>query len=195
MALDTAKTTKGDGPVYELGGKEGDPSRSITRTDQQGSAEVAVYHGDSKTLEFVSTAAANYRLPVIRCVGEAGLKYSKFAIKGGGADKVDPSSPKRPKIDPRMGDKTPEIVEWYRDYRPNEFKIRYGVMGYAAQRLPKKDAAGNKMYDPKTSQQQFEVRKHVLVAARKTHLTELVNGTEVWEDGKGPQIAGEEDEG
>ena len=194
--MDTKTTTAGQSPVYELNGKEGDATRTVTRTDQQGKADIAVYHGDSKTIEFVSGEAAKYRLPVVRCIGEAGGKYARFSIKGDAPDAALPAgAPKRPKIDPRLGDKTPEIVEWYRDYKPKEFKIRYGVLGYASQRIRKIDGAGNPVYNKLTGQPEFDVRKHVLVAHRKTHLTELINGSEVWEDGKGPQMSGEEDEG
>ena len=37
-----------------------------------------------------------------------------------------PAIPACPPCDPAMGDKTPAVVEWYRDHAPEEFKRRYG---------------------------------------------------------------------
>jgi hypothetical protein len=82
-------------------------------------------------------------------------------------------------------------VEWYQQFRPKEFKIRYGVQGFATQRVRQVDGAGNPAFDKKTGQPVFETRKHVLVAMRKTHLTVLPNGSEIWEDGKGPETLDE----
>jgi hypothetical protein len=56
---------------------------------------------------------------------------------------IDSAAP-RPKVDPRLGDKTPEVVEWYQQFRPKEFKIRYGVQGFATQRVRQVDGAGLK---------------------------------------------------
>jgi hypothetical protein len=33
--------------------------------------------------------------------------------------------PPRPDMDPMLGDKTIELVEWLRDYAPEEFKTTY----------------------------------------------------------------------
>jgi hypothetical protein len=33
--------------------------------------------------------------------------------------------PPRPEMDPMLGDKTIELVEWLRDHHPQEFAIRY----------------------------------------------------------------------
>jgi hypothetical protein len=35
-------------------------------------------------------------------------------------------------------------VEWYQQFRPKEFKIRYGVQGFATQRVRQVDGAGLK---------------------------------------------------
>lgn len=35
--------------------------------------------------------------------------------------------PKRPKMDPKLGDTTPDVVEWFFEHNPTEAIIRYGV--------------------------------------------------------------------
>lgn len=46
--------------------------------------------------------------------------------KAGENDELNPSDiPPMPAIDPTKGDKTPEVIRWYRDYRPQEFERRY----------------------------------------------------------------------
>lgn len=43
-------------------------------------------------------------------------------------DKVTKDTPKRPKRDKMLGEMTPDIYNWYRKYKPNEFVTRYDVI-------------------------------------------------------------------
>ena len=58
------------------------------------------------------------------------------------AEKVTPFHP-RDIEDPSMGDKTPAVVEWYRDHAPEEFKRRY-----SGRKTHLEDRRGERPWEP-----------------------------------------------
>lgn len=93
----------------------------VFRTYKEDKLHVADY--DPKT-GLVKMHDRAYRVPVIRHLNDKGLKY-----EGLEEDKtpIAKDAPKKPKKNPRIGDKTPEVVKWYARYQPEAFKARYGV--------------------------------------------------------------------
>ncbi len=96
-----------------------------------------VAHFDRKTghLEFET---AEYSTKLIRKVTAAigtvdkgtkssGLVILTMGVKGQERDKPAGKVPPKPKRDPKYGDQTPKLVEWYFRYYPKEAYIRYGV--------------------------------------------------------------------
>lgn len=63
-------------------------------------------------------------------LGDAGIEVTGFAkVEGESGDTENANIPPCPPADPLMGDKTPAVVEWYRDYKPEEFQSRYTANG------------------------------------------------------------------
>lgn len=96
-----------------------------------------VAHFDRKTghLEFET---AEYSTKLIRKVTAAigtvnkgtlpsGLVVSTMSVKGQERDKPSGKVPPKPKRDPKYGDQTPKLVEWYFRCYPKEAYLRYGV--------------------------------------------------------------------
>lgn len=76
--------------------------------------------------------------------------------------------PPQPKMTRQLGDKTPELMEWYRKYKPAEYKARYGIqgMGTVIRTRTVLDEEGNAV------QEQYE--EQALLARRKTAHTEKI---------------------
>lgn len=89
----------------------------------------------------------------------------------------DKSVPPRPKKNKQEGDKTPEVVQWYFDHRPNEFATRYKVVGRYTGPVEFRDPIWEAHKDrPEVPEYRGTqgVRKDVrnaIVALRKTNLT------------------------
>jgi len=102
--------------------------------NKKGKATVlANYDSEAGYLEFVSESAdANFRPHVTRAILEdsdgvtTGNRIASYGIKGREADEIRKNEPPKPKQN-WLGDKTPEIVEWYFKWRPQEAYARYGV--------------------------------------------------------------------
>lgn len=60
---------------------------------------------------------------------EAGLEVKGFGKGDEGPGAPPPTAasdaPPCPPFDPRYGDKTPEVVDWYRQHQPDEYVTRY----------------------------------------------------------------------
>ncbi len=95
---------------------------------------LATFDSETGRLEFVDLKSDRYyREQIIRCITEdtegvaSGNKVSSYAIKGESEDDIKKNEPAKPKGTKQLGDKTPEVVEWYFKWRPKEAYIRYGV--------------------------------------------------------------------
>lgn len=125
MSTKVAPKVEATPPPLSYEFKDG-KSGLITRTDENGTLEVANYDEKKKVLRIVKEHN-NYRGAVTRWLGENDHKITNTIFDG---DEEDPQGgPPCPAMHPMMGDKTPAVVEWYRKNRPAEFKARYGVTG------------------------------------------------------------------
>lgn len=90
---------------------------------------------------------------------------------------TDKSVPPRPRKNKHEGDKTPEVVQWYFDQRPNEFATRYKVVGRYSGKVSFRDPVWEAHKDrPEVPEYQGtrlieKVVKNAIVALRKTNLT------------------------
>lgn len=139
----------------------------IMRTENGESIVVA--HYDGKIVKIVPERA-NFRTAVIRWLNDNEKPYEGVVLLGDDATPPVPKEkiPPMPKKDMRLGDKTPAVVEWYRKYKPAEFKARYGIKGEGTvtKTRVETDEKGNKVNVP------YEVE--ATLADRKIHLTEKV---------------------
>jgi hypothetical protein len=146
----------------------------ITRTDKDSTLHVATYNAEAKSLLFASEKALRFRVPVIRFLNDNGLKKDSEGMIGEEADKPQANIPKRPKMDLQLGDKTPAVVEWYRKYKPQEYKVRYGIKGPGTVRkIVRYDV--NEKTGKKTPVYE-EVQ--ATIALRKIHTTERVEAND-----------------
>jgi hypothetical protein len=103
----------------------------INRVTRQKSTRVATIIDE--VLEFESTYfMQRYREEIIGFLagdaeGNGQFAVKEFAIKGEKRDEVKTSIPPCPAQRMTMGDITPEVVDWYFKYKPQEFNVRYGV--------------------------------------------------------------------
>lgn len=139
----------------------------ITRSENGESIVVA--HYDGKIVKIVPERA-NFRTAVIRWLNDNEKPYNGVVLLGDDAtppvakDKIPPI----PKKDMRLGDKTPAVVEWYRKYKPAEFKARYGIKGEGV--VTKFRVKKNE----KDEDVKVPYEKAATLADRKIHLTEKV---------------------
>lgn len=92
---------------------------------------VALYDAETKLVTFPSLYhIKNFKEGVITFLAENELTVRDFVRADMAADpKKGKSIPERPKKDRMLGDKTPAVVQWYFDHKPNAFAARYGVLG------------------------------------------------------------------
>lgn len=89
----------------------------------------------------------------------------------------DKNIPARPKKNKHDGDKTPEVVQWYFDHRPNEFATRYKVFGRYSGPVTYLEPVWEPHPDRPDIPEWMGTRKvkkivsNVIVALRKTNLT------------------------
>lgn len=162
-------TVPSHAPVTLL--KNGDIVQEIEGANQI----VAKFNRTTGHLEFASQHAANkLKGKILSAIGtinkgkdSSGLIVKTMALKGAPRD-TPKNVPAKPRRHPMLGDTTPELVEWYFEYYPQEAYIRYGVF---------LDAKGN------------PIRKNV-----RRKLTETIDdrtgeyGLEEQNEGKGQKV-------
>lgn len=150
---------------------------------------VATYDPDTQLVIFPSLAYVRaYKLEVTTFLSENELIAKSFQRGDIPLDKPTTKAiPPRPKKSRGEGDKTAAVVEWYKQYKPNEFATRYGVLGtytglvavLEPQWVPR-PVDGISEY---RGQARVEYKlDNVLVATRKTHLTYLPEECVDWDE-------------
>lgn len=126
-------------------------------------------------LTYESEETKAYHARVVSMLREHSVSFDQVAIKGEAvpaapiiAEPVRAGIPPPPPRNKRDGDKTPAYVDWMRQYYPEEFKLRYGVIGDGEvtkyRKIPDPEVVG------RFTQQAY--RQPALLARRKIHLTE-----------------------
>jgi hypothetical protein len=140
---------------------------SITRTDKDGTITVAILKDGILS---ISEQWSNFRAPVVRWLNEAGNTPKSIVMQGDEeavAKAAKRDIPPMPKKSMRLGDKTPEVVAWYKKYHPAEYKARYGIRG------PGTVTKTRKVMDPVTGLPTTEVyEQEAVIADRKIAGTE-----------------------
>ena len=94
--------------------------------------QIAKYDEQSGLVEMLPEYVT-FKSKVAQYLGESRLKFKEFAklgtdfeVRGNPEKRIPP----RPKKNPRLGTKTPNVVEWYYTYYPDVFVHKYGVMAF-----------------------------------------------------------------
>lgn len=152
--MSTNTTTAGAAKLPDIRyaiGENGD----IQRTDKDSTTRVANLL--ETTLRLVPEHA-KFRPAVVRWLNAEGYTIKSVLLEGDTPAGPDLDIPPMPKKSMRDGDKTPEVVEWYRKYKPEEYRARYGIQGTG------------RVERFRDNGEVFE--EEVTVATRKIHLTE-----------------------
>lgn len=146
----------------------------IQRVDYDNGGEaidVAVL--ENGILTYASEDTKRYHAPVAAFLNENSIKFDRYVVQGAttisevraGSTVTIPAPPPKNKRD---GDKTPEYVEWFKEYYPEEFEKKYGVIGKGSvkkhKRIPHPEIVGRETT--------VEIEVPALLSTRKTHLTE-----------------------
>lgn len=142
------------------------PNGDITRTDKDGTVRIARYVADAKRLEIVEEHQ-KFRAAMVRHLNSIEVAITSTIIEGDKPDVVAAEIPPCPKPTMQAGDKTPAVVEWYRKYKPAEYRARYGIIGpgTVTKTRTELNERGEKVKVPFTVD--------ATIAHRKMHLTEL----------------------
>jgi hypothetical protein len=173
--------------AWTLNPKTGEIIRSESFGEELVKQEiVARYDADKQTVFFKSQSLLmKYKTGVITHLAGDEKGMRSFQREDMAADgPITKKIPQRPTKDKMQGDKTPEIVEWYFTYFPNEFCTRYAVVLKDGKPLkysgPVSYMAPVWRARPGDGQPEFvgQVRKEeivsdVMVARSKTHITFL----------------------
>lgn len=101
--------------VYEV-----DPDKGIINRTQNGTTEEVAGYDPASGI--VTLSDPKWRLPVIKHLQDKGWLYNGLS-----EDALKDDIPPKPRMNPRLGDKTPGVIEWMARYQPREFKARFGV--------------------------------------------------------------------
>lgn len=122
-------TTKEKKISYTLEDTQNANVKRLFRDDGADKVQVAKIDVKSGILE-MEKDYANFRVAVVNWMNDNGVKYreaakigSELNVKGDKAKGIPP----RPKKNPRLGTKTPAIVEWYALHHPEVFIEKYQV--------------------------------------------------------------------
>lgn len=180
-AESTDKTTEAPKPPQHkpplLEYKMAEDTGAITRTDANGTIHVATYRATDKTLVLVEEWE-NFRPAVVRWLNENDMPPARIIRESDDTPTPKAAAPARvippmPKKNPRLGDKTPAVVDWYKRYKPEEYRARYGIIG------PGMVTKTRKVLDPETGKtvtQAYEVE--AVIAHRKIPGTEKLEANE-----------------
>ncbi len=100
----------------------------------------------------------------------------------------DKTIPARPRKNKQEGDKTPAVVQWYFEHRPNEFATRYKVVGKYSGPVTFLEPVWEEHKDlPGVPHYQGTRRVHkdvrgAIVALRKTNLTFVPDECDNWDE-------------
>lgn len=146
----------------------------LVRTDKDSSVVIARYDRSTCIVRIVPEWA-KFRPAAIRFLNAEEVKIETIIMEGDEPDKPKPGVviPPKPKRTIEAGDKTPALVEWYRRYKPAEYKARYGIVGEGTitKHRKEKNEKGETVSIP------FQV--DATLAHRKTHLTEKIEAGQV----------------
>lgn len=189
--------------------------------------DVATGHLEYATRE-ASTKLVNIITQAVGTINKgttpSGRVIKTVGVKGVKRD-TPTNVPPKPRRNPQYGDNTPELVEWYFQYYPQEAYIRYGVYLDTNGNPIRKDVAravkeliddrdgmdGYSEQSRKVGHNKWEKgpigerttiirEKNAIIAKRGTHMTfipnEVVGGFDLGDEDEEPQFAvGEDDEG
>lgn len=105
--------------VYAVQEEEG----IVTRTDH-GNTEIVADYSPETGLLLLREGMEKYRLQAINHLNDKGWKYTGLSED---ALKDDESIPPKPRLNPRLGDKTPAYIVWLARYKKKEFIASFGV--------------------------------------------------------------------
>ena len=119
--------------TYVLDPKTGDIHRKRGKGNEEIEDKiVAKYDADKQLVTFpTANHLRNFKVGVTTFLAENELIVKSFQRGDLDPDKpLAKNVPQRPKKTKFDGDKTPAVVQWYFDHKPNEFKTRYGFLGF-----------------------------------------------------------------
>jgi len=97
----------------------------IIRSQGEDRLDVAKYNASTGRIALMDK---RYRVPVIRFLNDKGHKYEGLEEESSLAEKEARNEiPPRPKMNPRVADKTPALVKWMAQHDKAAFIARYGV--------------------------------------------------------------------
>jgi len=93
------------------------------------------YDEETNHLEFENKEISiKYRSQILTVIGAdgegthaSGRVVRTMGVKGEKRDEPKANIPPRPKMDPKLGEATPVVVEYYFQHKPKEAYVRYGV--------------------------------------------------------------------
>jgi hypothetical protein len=143
----------------------------VIRTDKDGAVHVATLK-EGNVLVLLE-AWEKLRPAIVRHLNANGKTPTAIYREGDEPEaKAKREIPPMPPKDWLMGDKTPAVVEWYRKYKPEEYRARYGILGNGT--VTKYRKVPNARGELTTEAYETDA----VISRRKTHLTEKSEANE-----------------